>query len=89
MEAQTYYRQFPLRRKNEPCCEPVKEPSLSQAQTAALADRLKAVADPTRLRLLDLLVQQDTPMCVCDLTDRFDQNQPTISHHLKWLRRAR
>jgi ArsR family transcriptional regulator len=54
-----------------------------------LADRLKAIADPTRLRMLDLLVQQPEPICVCDLTPQFPQNQPTISHHLKLLRDAR
>jgi ArsR family transcriptional regulator len=51
-----------------------------------LADRLKAVADPTRLRMLDLLAQQREPICVCDITPHFDQNQPTVSHHLKLLR---
>jgi ArsR family transcriptional regulator len=49
---------------------------------------LKALADPTRLGLLDLLAQQTTPLCVCDITPRFAQNQPTISHHLKLLRAA-
>lgn len=50
--------------------------------------RLKVLADPTRLRMLDLLAQQAGPLCVCDITDQFDQNQPTISHHLKPLREA-
>jgi ArsR family transcriptional regulator len=54
----------------------------------ALADRLKALGDATRLRMLDLLVQQETALCVCDLTALFPQNQPTISHHLKILRDA-
>jgi ArsR family transcriptional regulator len=58
-------------------------------RTDLLAVRLKAVADPTRLRILDLLVQQPEPICVCDLTPQFPQNQPTISHHLKLLRDAR
>jgi ArsR family transcriptional regulator len=38
--------------------------------------------------MLDLLVQQDEPLCVCDITPQFPQNQPTISHHLKILREA-
>lgn len=88
MQTHTLTRPLPIRHKNEPCCEPVKEPAFSLAETAAMAGRLKAVADPTRLRMLDLLAQQDVPMCVCDLTDQFAQNQPTISHHLKLLRGA-
>ena len=79
---------LPVRHKNEPCCAPVRDPSLSETQTGNLAERLKAVADPTRLRMLDLLVQQSEAMCVCDLTALFPQNQPTISHHLKLLRQA-
>jgi ArsR family transcriptional regulator len=79
---------IPLRHKNEPCCAPVAAPTLSERQTVTIADRLKALADPTRLRMLDLLVQQAEPLCVCDLTDQFPQNQPTISHHLRLLRQA-
>ena len=54
----------------------------------ALADTLKALGDPTRLRMLDLLAQQPEPLCVCDITPQFAQNQPTISHHLRILREA-
>lgn len=88
METSTLARPLPVRHKNEPCCGPVEAPSLSQTQTDALAGRLKALGDPTRLRMLDLLAQQDAPLCVCDLTDQFPQNQPTISHHLRLLREA-
>jgi len=38
--------------------------------------------------MLDMLVQNGAPLCVCDLTPQFAQNQPTISHHLKVLREA-
>jgi ArsR family transcriptional regulator len=61
---------------------------LTEAQTTGLAERLKALGDPTRLRMLDLLVQQEAPLCVCDITPQFEQNQPTISHHLRLLREA-
>jgi ArsR family transcriptional regulator len=88
MATQTFTHPLPVRHKNEPCCTPSQSPSLSLAQTAALAERLKAVADPTRLRMLDLLVQQEAPLCVCDITPHFEQNQPTISHHLRILREA-
>jgi DNA-binding transcriptional ArsR family regulator len=73
----------------EPCCGgPVITPSLDVVSTATLADRLKALADPTRLRMLDLLADQPHPLCVCDITSQFPQNQPTISHHLRILREA-
>ena len=81
-------RLLPVRHKNEPCCTPASAPSLTRARTAALAARLKALSDATRLRMLDLLAQQAEPLCVCDITDQFEQNQPTISHHLKLLREA-
>lgn len=85
---QTDRRPLPIRHKNDPCCTPAAVPRLTRGTTTALAARLKVLADPTRLRMLDLLAQQTEPLCVCDITDQFDQNQPTISHHLKLLREA-
>ncbi len=46
----------------------------------------KALADPTRLEMFRLIAAQDAPLCACDVVDRFDLTQPTISHHLKVLR---
>ena len=63
-------------------------PSLDGARTMELADRLKALADPTRLRMLDLLAEQSEALCVCEITSQFDLHQPTISHHLRILREA-
>ena len=88
METQTTPRILPARHKNEPCCGPTAAPALSLARTEALAVRLKVLGDPTRLRLLDLIAQQTEPLCVCDITPQFPQNQPTISHHLRALREA-
>ena len=79
---------LPPRHKNDPCCGPVAPPALSEAATEALAGRLKALGDASRLRMLDLLVQQEAPLCVCDITPQFPQNQPTVSHHLRLLREA-
>ena len=81
-------RPQPTRRRNEPSCAPASAPSLSTTRTESLASQLKALADPTRLRMLDLLAQQRQPLCVCDITEQFSQNQPTVSHHLKLLREA-
>lgn len=49
---------------------------------------LKALADPTRLEILRVIAAQPGPVCACDIVDRFDLSQPTISHHLKALRDA-
>lgn len=84
----TLTRTLPVRHKNDPCCTPIAAPRLTETQTVLLADRLKALADPTRLRLPAVLVQNGAPLCVCDLTPGFAQHQPTISHHLKLLRDA-
>ncbi len=62
--------------------------TLAPSQSDALAERLKALADPTRLRMLDLLAQQSAPLCVCEINEHFAQRQPTISHHLRVLREA-
>lgn len=73
----------------EACCEgTVASPDLDLARGDALASQLKALADPTRLRMLDLLVAQEVPLCVCEITTQFAQQQPTISHHLRILRGA-
>ena len=57
-------------------------------RAASLTLQLKAVADPTRLRMLDLIASQEMPLCICDLTRVFRQQQPTISHHVRLLREA-
>ena len=52
-----------------------------------LAAQFKALADPTRVAIINSLSAADE-VCVCHLTDAFDLSQPTISHHLKILREA-
>jgi ArsR family transcriptional regulator len=73
------------------CCagqETAEVSTLAPSQSDALAERLKALADPTRLRMLNLLAQQSAPLCVCEINEHFAQRQPTISHHLRILREA-
>lgn len=53
-----------------------------------LVSSFKALADPTRLDIFHLIAAQTTPICACDVVDRFEVSQPTISHHLKVLREA-
>jgi len=69
------------------CCPPLTEsPTVTEPEAEEYAGWFKALADPTRIRILNLLAQSDEPVCVCDIVDRFPLGQPTISHHLKVLR---
>jgi ArsR family transcriptional regulator, arsenate/arsenite/antimonite-responsive transcriptional repressor len=68
------------------CCTPLLREPLTASQAADLAHVLKALADPTRLRLVSMVAAHDSgEACVCDLTDPLGLTQPTISHHLKVL----
>ena len=68
------------------CCVNDAEP-LSRDEAAALASYFKALADPTRVAIVNRLTGA-VEVCVCDLTAAFDLSQPTVSHHLKVLRDA-
>ena len=68
------------------CCGPATAP-LRLADRESLAERFKALADPTRVAIVNRLAAADE-CCVCDLNDAFDLSQPTISHHLRILRDA-
>ncbi len=71
------------------CCPPLMKAPLSAAQAEDLSVRLKALADPTRLRLLSLmLASPGLEACTCDLTDVLDLSQPTITHHMRKLAAA-
>jgi ArsR family transcriptional regulator len=68
------------------CCTPLLREPLTASQAADLASILKALADPTRLRLVSMVAAHEGgEACVCDLTDPLGLTQPTISHHLKIL----
>ena len=72
----------------EPCCEPVVYPEIDRAQAERLAAVAKALGDPIRLQLVDVLRKHAGKVCVCELVPLFDLSQPTVSHHLKVLREA-
>jgi ArsR family transcriptional regulator len=68
------------------CCAPLTEAALTAEQAEDLALRLKALADPTRLRIVSiLLASEGTEACTCDLVEPLGLSQPTITHHLKKL----
>jgi len=71
------------------CCAPLSAAPLSAEDAAVLAKRLKALADPARLRLVSMVLAcGDDGACVCDLTAPLDLAQPTVSHHLRVLHDA-
>jgi ArsR family transcriptional regulator len=79
---------MPIRTRPAGCCAPRAPRPLSPQSQQRLVAAFQALADPTRLEILRLLAAQPGPTCVCDVVDRFELSQPTISHHLKVLREA-
>jgi DNA-binding transcriptional ArsR family regulator len=80
----------PITEPTDRCCAPVDaSPTVSEPEAETYAGWFKALADPTRIRILNLLAQSAEPVCVCDIVDHFPLGQPTISHHLKILRDVR
>ena len=75
--------ELPVRQRG--CCAELSI-GLGEQEAAAAADIMKALADPTRLRMLSALRSAEGPVCICDLTASFDLGQPTISHHMAKLR---
>jgi ArsR family transcriptional regulator len=67
------------------CCAPLAAPALSAEEAEATADLFRALGDPARVRILNLLATTDEPVCVCHLVDPLGLSQPTVSHHLKKL----
>ena len=76
------------RAPGEPCCEPVVYPDVDRAEATRMAAVAKALGDPVRLQLVDVLRKHAGKVCVCELVPLFDLTQPTVSHHLKVLRDA-
>ena len=72
----------------EPCCEPVVYPDVERHEAERMAVIAKALGDPIRLQLVDVLRKHAGKVCVCELVPLFDISQPTLSHHLKKLRDA-
>jgi ArsR family transcriptional regulator len=72
----------------EPCCEPVVYPDVERAEAERLAVVAKALGDPIRLQLIDVLRKHAGKVCVCELIPLFEVGQSTVSHHLKVLRAA-
>jgi len=75
-----------LRSDTATCCGSVSGDALTEIQATELAAALRALADPTRLRLVSIIATSPTgEVCACDLPDSLDRSQPTVSHHLSLL----
>ncbi|MDQ4029572.1 MAG: metalloregulator ArsR/SmtB family transcription factor [Actinomycetota bacterium] len=67
------------------CCAPLAAPALSDEEAEGTAALFRALADPGRVRIVNLLATSDEPVCVCELIEPIGLSQPTVSHHLKKL----
>jgi ArsR family transcriptional regulator len=69
----------------EECCP---KPMPAGRDVRSAAGLFRALGDETRLEIVALLAAARAPVCACHIEARFDLAQPTISHHLKVLRKA-
>lgn len=67
------------------CCASLASPDLTEEQAEAAAAVFKALADPSRVRIVSVLATADRPVCACELEAPTGLSQPTVSHHMKRL----
>jgi ArsR family transcriptional regulator len=67
------------------CCAPLDAPLLSDEEAEGTATLFRALGDPARVRIVNLLATSDEAVCVCNLVEPLGLSQPTVSHHLKKL----
>jgi ArsR family transcriptional regulator len=67
------------------CCAPLGSSVLSDDEAEATATLFRALADPGRVRIVNVLATSGEPVCVCELIEPLGLSQPTVSHHLKKL----
>jgi len=70
------------------CCAPLSATTLTEAEADATAELFKALSDPARVRLVNLLATAGEPVCMCHLIEPLGLAQPTVSHHAKKLVKA-
>jgi len=67
------------------CCGPLTAPTLSDAEAESTATLFKALGDPARVRIVNLLASRGREVCACEFEPALGLSQPTVSHHLKKL----
>jgi ArsR family transcriptional regulator len=76
------------KRPRDAVCEPLVHPKIEIEDADRFAHIAKALGDPVRLQIVDVLHHHAGAVCVCEINDLFDLAQSTVSHHLKVLRDA-
>jgi ArsR family transcriptional regulator len=79
-----------VERRSEPieavvCCGPLGGATLSDDEVKATAELFRALADPARVRIVNVLATCGEPVCICQLVEPLELSQPTVSHHMKKL----
>lgn len=77
-----------IRSKPAGCCTPQAVKPMSKKNLERVVLVAKALSDSNRIEMMRFLAQQKGPLCACDIVERFDLSQPTVSHHLKILKDA-
>ena len=67
------------------CCRPLGAPTLSDEEAQATAAVFRALSDPARVKIVNLLATSGEPVCACEFEPALGLSQPTVSHHLKKL----
>ena len=67
------------------CCAPLGAPSLSDDEADATAELFRALGDPARVRIVNVIARSREAVCACELYEPLGLSQPTVSHHLKKL----
>jgi ArsR family transcriptional regulator len=70
------------------CCRSLGAPTLSDEEADSTAALFKALADPARVKIVNLLASSGAPVCACEFEPALGLSQPTVSHHLKKLTAA-
>jgi ArsR family transcriptional regulator, arsenate/arsenite/antimonite-responsive transcriptional repressor len=70
------------------CCAPLTAPGLSEEEAQATAELFRALGDPARVRIVNVLATSSEPVCICNLIEPLGLSQPTVSHHMKKLLEA-
>jgi len=70
------------------CCGNLAAPVLDAGEAAATAELFRALSDPARVRIVNLLATAGGQLCACEFEPALGLSQPTVSHHLKKLTEA-
>src|SRR5919199_3188590 len=70
------------------CCRPLGAATLSDEEAGATARLFGVLADPARVKIVNLLATTAEPVCACEFEPALRLSQPTVSHHLKKLTEA-